>query len=61
MWFPKGNKSHLRKFTRKWFGLYRVHYVLPNKTMLLMTIEKFKTNLVLINLNKLKPYNLKKK
>jgi hypothetical protein len=29
--------------------------------MLLMTIEKFKTNLVLINLNKLKPYNLKKK
>jgi hypothetical protein len=20
MWFPKGNKSHLGKFTRKWFG-----------------------------------------
>ncbi len=24
MWFPKGNKSHLGKFTKKWFGLYRV-------------------------------------
>ncbi len=22
LWFPKGNKSHLRKFTRKWFGPY---------------------------------------
>ncbi len=22
LWFPKGNKSHLRKFTRKWFGTY---------------------------------------
>ncbi len=20
LWFPKGNKSHLRKFTKKWFG-----------------------------------------
>ncbi len=24
LWFPKGNKSHLGKFTRKWFGLYRI-------------------------------------
>jgi hypothetical protein len=22
--FPKGNKSHLRKFIKKWFGLYRI-------------------------------------
>ncbi len=56
LWFPKGNKSHLGKFTRKWFGLYRIQYVLPNKTMLLVTIEKFETNPMLINVNKLKPY-----
>jgi hypothetical protein len=24
LWFPKGNKSHLGKFTRKWFGPYNV-------------------------------------
>jgi hypothetical protein len=24
LWFPKGNKSHLGKFTRKWFGTYKV-------------------------------------
>ncbi len=56
LWFPKGNKSHLGKFTRKWFGLYRVQYVLPNKTMLLVTIEMFETNPMLVNVNKLKPY-----
>jgi hypothetical protein len=55
-WFPKGNKSHLRKFTRKWFGPYRIQYVLPNNIMLLVTIEKFETNPTLVNVNKLKPY-----
>jgi len=54
--FPKGNKSHLGKFIRKWFGPYKVQYVLPNNIMLLVTIEKFETNLVLVNVNKLKPY-----
>ncbi len=24
MWFPKGNKSHLGKFIRKWFEPYKV-------------------------------------
>ncbi len=24
MWFPKGNESHLRKFTRKWFRPYKI-------------------------------------
>ncbi len=56
LWFPKGNKSHLGKFTRKWFESYRVQYVLATNTMLLVTIEKFETNLVLVNVNKLKPY-----
>jgi hypothetical protein len=30
--------------------------VLPNNTVILVTIEKFETNLVLVNVNKLKPY-----
>ncbi len=56
LWFPKGDKSHLGKFTKKWFGPYKVQYVLPNNIVLLVTIEKFETNLVLVNVNKLKPY-----
>jgi hypothetical protein len=56
LWFPKGNKSHLRKFTKNGFGPYMVQYVLPNNIVLLVTIEKFETNLVLVNVNKLKPY-----
>ncbi len=30
--------------------------MLPNNIVLLVTIEKFETNLVLVNVNKLKPY-----
>jgi hypothetical protein len=56
LWFPSGNKSHLTKFIRKWFGLYKVQYVFRNNTVLLVTIEDFETNLVLVSANKLKPY-----
>jgi len=56
MWFPKGNKSQLVKFTKKWFRPYIVQYVLQNNTALLVTIEKFETNLVLVSVNKFKPY-----
>jgi hypothetical protein len=55
MWFPKGNKSHPWKFIRKWFGPYRVQYVLPNKSVLLVTIEKFEIAPKLVNVNKFKP------
>jgi hypothetical protein len=51
MWFPKGNKSHLGKFTKKWSGPYKVQYVLPNNIALLMIIEKFETNPMLVNVN----------
>ncbi len=54
--FQRANKSHLGKFTRKWFGPYKIQYVLLNNIVLLMTIEKFTTNHVLVNVNKLKPY-----
>jgi hypothetical protein len=56
MWFPKGNKSHLGNFTKKWFGSYKIQHVLPNNILLLVTIEKFDVNLLLVNVNKLKPY-----
>ncbi len=56
LWFPKGNKSHLGKFIRKWFGPYRVQCVLPNNIVLLVIVENFETNLVMVNMNKLKPY-----
>jgi hypothetical protein len=49
-------KSHLGKFIRKWFGLYRVQYVLPNNTILLITLINFEHNPMLVNINKLKPY-----
>jgi len=48
--------SHLGKFTKKWFWSYKIQHVLPNNNVLLMTIEKFETNCVLVNVNKLKPY-----
>jgi hypothetical protein len=51
LWFPKGNKSHLGKFIGKWFGPYIVQYVLQNNILLLITIEKFETNLVLVNVS----------
>ncbi len=47
---------HLGKFIKKWIGLYRVQYVFLNNIMFLVTIEKFETNLVLVNVNKFKPY-----
>jgi hypothetical protein len=49
-------KSHMGKFIRKWFGLYRVQYVLPNNIILLITLINFELNPVLVNIKKLKPY-----
>jgi hypothetical protein len=36
--------------------MYKVEYVLPNNIVLLVTIEKFEINFVLVNVNKLKPH-----
>ncbi len=53
---PRLGLRHLGKFSKKWFGPYKIQYVLPNNIMLLVTIEKFETNHVLVNVNKFKPY-----
>jgi hypothetical protein len=52
---PKGQKTHLGKFTKKWFGPYKVQFYLPNNIMLLVSLNKFDPNRVLVNVNKLKP------
>jgi hypothetical protein len=56
LWFPRGEKSHLGKFLKKWFGPFRVQYCLPNNNVLLVYVNNFEPNLALVNINKLKPY-----
>ncbi len=55
-WFPKGEKTHMGKFKKRWFGPFKVQYYLPNNTIILVSINNFELNLILVNVNKLKPY-----
>jgi hypothetical protein len=55
-WFPKARKEHTSKFKQRWFGPYMIQYCLFNNTPLLVIIDKFDPNPILININKLKPY-----
>jgi hypothetical protein len=54
--FLKEKKSHLGKLKKRWFGLFEVQYYLPNNIIFLVSINNFEPNLVLVNINKLKPY-----
>jgi hypothetical protein len=56
LWFPKGGKTHLGKFKKRLFGPFRVLYFLPNIIVLFVYVNKFELNLLLVNVNKLKPY-----
>ena len=56
LWYSKGTNVHARKLQNKWFGPYRVQYLLPNNTILLVTIDKFDPDPVIVNINKLKTY-----
>ena len=51
---------HAGKLRNKWFGPYRVQYLLPNNTVLLITVDKFDPNPVIVNINKLKTYRCPK-
>jgi len=44
------------KFKKSWFGPFRVHYCLLNNIVPFVFINNFEPNLVLVNVNKLKPY-----
>ena len=52
LWFPKGANVHAGKLRNKWFGPYRVQYLLPNNTVLLVTVDKFDPDPVIVNINK---------
>lgn len=52
----KAVKTHIKKFKHQWFSSYQIQYYLPNNTILLVTLDKFDLNLILVNVNKLKPY-----
>ena len=56
LWFPKGANVYARKLRNKWFGPYRVQYLLLNNTVLLVTVDKFDPDPVIVNINKLKTY-----
>jgi hypothetical protein len=56
LWFPKGEKTHLGKFKKRWFGPFRVQYCLPNNIVFLVFVNNFEPNPILVNVNKLKPY-----
>ncbi len=51
-----GRKNTLGKFKKRWFGPFKVQYCLPNNTDILIFVNNFEPNLVLVNVNKLKPY-----
>jgi hypothetical protein len=58
LWFPKGKKTHMGKFKKIWFSPFRVQYCLPNNIVLIIFVSNFEPNLVLVNINKLKPCGL---
>ena len=52
----QGTNVHAGKLRNKWFGPYRVQYLLSNNTILLVTVDKFDPDPVIININKLKTF-----
>jgi hypothetical protein len=52
----KAVKTHIKKFKHQWFNSYQIQYCLPNNNILLITLDKFDLNLILVNVNKPKPY-----
>ncbi len=58
--FPRAIETHNPKFQKQWFGPHKMQYCLPNNIILLLTINKFDLNLILININKYKPYRFAK-
>jgi hypothetical protein len=52
----KGQNKHIGKFLKQWFGSYKIQYYFPNNIILLINIDKFEPNPILVNINKLKPY-----
>jgi hypothetical protein len=56
LWFPKEEKEKAGNLKKRWYGMYKLQCLLPNNIVLLMILGNFEPNLVLDNVNKLKPY-----
>jgi hypothetical protein len=56
LWFPKLVNAHIKKFKWQWLCPYRIQYCLLNNIVLLVILDKFDPNLILVNVNKLKAY-----
>ncbi len=56
LWFTKGEKTHMSKFKKRWFLPFKVEYCLPNNLVLLVYVNNFEPNPILVNVNKLKQY-----
>lgn len=57
LWFLKGSHTHLGPNPFPWFGPHKMQYCLPNNIVFLVNMDKFDSNFVLVNVNKLKSYN----
>jgi hypothetical protein len=44
------------KFKKRWFGAFKAQYCLPNNIVLLVFVNNFELNPILVNINKLKLY-----
>jgi len=44
------------KFKKIWFGPFKVQYCFPNNIVLIVFVNNFEPNPVLVDVNKLKPY-----
>ncbi len=56
LWFPNACMEHISKFIKRWFGPYKIQYCLFNNKTLLVIVNKFDPNPILVNINKLKLY-----
>ena len=61
LWYPKGANVHAGKLRNKWFGPYRVQYLLSNNIVLLVILDKFDPDSVIVSINKLKTYRCPEK
>jgi hypothetical protein len=57
LWIPKARKNTPREIQKQWFGSYKILVLFAScNTSLLLTMDKFDPNPILLNINKLKPY-----
>ncbi len=56
LWFPKEEKEKVGNLKKRWYGMCKIQCLLPNNIVLFVILGNFEPNLVLVDVNKLKPY-----